>query len=98
MKTPRLPYTQQKKGNWYHVKRQGKKVVWTPLGGHPATSPDAMRLYHRLNAGLPSEGVKPKTTMTNLIRSYRTSTRWPEKKSTQASYNLTLGKIEEKAG
>jgi len=98
LKPARLPYTQQKKGLWYHVKRQGKKVVWTPLGGNPVTDPEAMRLYYRLNAGLPVIATKPKHTMATLIKSYRGSTRWPKKKATQDAYNITLRKIEAKVG
>lgn len=98
MKPTRLPYTQQKRGSWYHVKRQAGKIVWTPLGGNPATDPEAMRLYHRLNAGLPATETKPKHTMAALIKTYKASTRWPEKKSTQDSYNVTLAKIEAKVG
>lgn len=98
MKGIRLPYTQQKKGNWYHVKRQAGKIAWTPLGGDPITDPEAMRLYHRLNAGLPAKDPTPKHTMAAMIKSYRASTRWPEKKSTQDSYNGTLSKIEAKVG
>ena len=98
MKNTRLPYIQQKRGSWYHVKRQGEKIVWTPLGGNPASDSGAMRLYHRLNAGLPVKNPKPTHTMSALVESYRASTRWPEKKSTRASYDLTLRKIQEKVG
>jgi integrase len=57
-----------------------------------------MRLYHRLNSGLPATETKPKHAMSALIRSYKVSTRWPEKASTQASYSGTLNKIEAKVG
>ena len=99
MKRTRLKYTQQKRGNWYHVKRQQGRThaVWTPLGGDPASDPDAMRLYHRLNAGLVVD-AKPKNTFAALIESYKQSTRWPAKKSTADSYTRTLDKIKAKVG
>lgn len=100
MKRTRLPYTQEKRGVWYHVKRQGAKVVWTKIGGNPASDPEAMRLYHRLNSGLPVGEIKPKNTISALIDSFMASpVRFKaRKKSTQDSYRRTLEKIRAKTG
>lgn len=98
VKRTRLPYTQQKRGRWYFVRRQGGKIAWKALGGDPATDADAMRLYHRLKAGMPAEPPKPKNTVGSVIDSYMASTRWPAKASTQSSYRRILRSIREKNG